>query len=364
MVKRRILKLFVNVCVSSMLCACSSIGPDTVIRDRSDYGTAIEDSWKQQTMLNIVKLRYGDFPVFLEVSQVIAGYSFSSSAQASFNAANASGGTIGQFAVGGGLLTQGTYTDRPTVIYAPLTGNVFLKQIMTPIQPSALLFMLQSGYAADLIMPIVVNSINGVNNASERGVSRPADPQFIRLVQLIRDLQLADRVQVRLERAKDANPNAFISLQPSKDPQLAAKSKEIRTILHLNPELNEFGVYYGGDLGKDNEISIMTRSMLQIMLELGTLVQVPAPDIAAGEATSGVVVTQHAEAQAPALLKIVSGNAPPKDAYVAVRYAGHWFWIADTDIRSKYTFGLIMLMFSISETSPPTSPPQVTVPLG
>jgi hypothetical protein len=362
MAKCRILKLFVSVCVSSLLCACSSIGPLTVERDRSDYGSAIGDSWKQQTLLNIVKLRYGDFPVFLEISQVIAGYQFQSTAGMAFNAANSSGATIGQFAVGGGLLAQGTYTDRPTVIYAPLTGTLFLKQLMTPIQPSALLFMLQSGYAADLVMPIVVNSINGVNNASERGVSRPADPQFLRLVKLIRDLQLADRVQVRIERAKDGNPNAFILIQPSKDPQLAAKSKEIRAILHLNPGLNEFGVYYGGDLGKDNEISIMTRSMLQIMLELGTLVQVPAADIAAGEATPGAVFTQSSEAQPPALLKVLSGNAPPTDAYVAVPYDGHWFWIANTDIRSKYTFGAVMLMFSISDTGLPASAPVVTVP--
>lgn len=359
---RRILLIFSNMLIASMLCACSSVGPATVERDRSDYGTAIGDSWKQQTLLNIVKLRYGDFPVFLEISQVIAGYQIQSTVGAGFNAGNSSGTTVGSFVVGGSVLAQGQYTDRPTVIYAPLTGTGFLKQLMTPIPPSALLFMLQSGYAADRIMPIMVNSINGVSNASARGVSRPADPKFIRLVQLLRDLQLADTVQVRTARPKGGAESAFIAVLPSKDPQLVAESEEIRGILHLRPGLQEFAVYYGGDLGKDNEISIMTRSMLQIMLELGAIVQVPVADVAAGKATLGVVDGQSSETQPPSLLKVASGDTAPKDAYVAVPYNGHWFWIANTDIRSKYTFGAVMLMFSISDAGPQTAAPVVTVP--
>ena len=46
----------------------------TVARDRFDYITAISDSWKAQMLLNVVKLRYADAPVFLDVASVITQY--------------------------------------------------------------------------------------------------------------------------------------------------------------------------------------------------------------------------------------------------------------------------------------------------
>jgi hypothetical protein len=61
---------------------------------------------------------------------------------------------------------------------------------MTPIPPSSVLFMLQSGYSAELIMPIILDSINGLNSESNR-LRRPADPKFTPLVELMREGQLS-----------------------------------------------------------------------------------------------------------------------------------------------------------------------------
>jgi hypothetical protein len=41
---------------------CAHLGPTTVVADRCDYNTAIADSWKEQTLLNILKIRYEDLP--------------------------------------------------------------------------------------------------------------------------------------------------------------------------------------------------------------------------------------------------------------------------------------------------------------
>ena len=55
---------------------CASIGPTTVPRDRVDYITAVAESGRKQTLLNVVRMRYGTVPSFLDVSSVISAYAF------------------------------------------------------------------------------------------------------------------------------------------------------------------------------------------------------------------------------------------------------------------------------------------------
>src|SRR3954463_507980 len=92
---------------------CSHLGPRTVAVDRFDYSSAIADSWKQQTLLNIVKLRYMDLPVFVDVASIVAGYSLQTGVTVTgvSSSARAIQGDYGSIA------GQAVYTDRPTITY-------------------------------------------------------------------------------------------------------------------------------------------------------------------------------------------------------------------------------------------------------
>ena len=269
----------------------------------------------------------------------------------------------GPAAVGGSAAAGATYVDRPTVIYAPLTGNDFIKKLMSPVPPSAVLFLLQSGYSAEVVLPLTVDSINGIANDSRRpGMTRVADPQFTRLTQLLLGLQRANALQIRIERSRDNSETVVVGFPPQGSPELTARIAELRSLLHLTRPAQGYVVRYGGYSGHGDEIALATRSMLQVMAELGVNAQVPEADVAAGRATAGATSLHPPEAGPAPVLTILSGSAPPSDAHAAVLYKGRWFWIADTDVRPKLIFGGVMLLFSISEVGVRSAPPVVTVP--
>ena len=107
------------LCVTLVLIAgCNSFGPTTISRDRFDYSGALAKSWKNQMLLNLVKMRYLDLPVYLEVGQIVSGYSVQTDLVAAGQVARTGAGDTFL-----GLGARGTFTDRPTITYTPLPGR-------------------------------------------------------------------------------------------------------------------------------------------------------------------------------------------------------------------------------------------------
>ena len=56
------------------LCGCFSLGTTRFYEDQLGYARALGDAENSETLLNVVRLRYGDTPIALQATQVISGY--------------------------------------------------------------------------------------------------------------------------------------------------------------------------------------------------------------------------------------------------------------------------------------------------
>jgi hypothetical protein len=338
-----------------LLAGCASMGPPTITRDRFDYVTTISDSWKRQTLLNLLKVRYADAPVFMDVAAVISSYSLEG--EVTLGGEYARPGRGDAFASVG---ATGRYADKPTISYQPLTGAKFASSLMVPIPVSGILFLLQSGYPADFVLRICVNSINGLDNAyGGSGNPRAGSPRFQELLAAMRESQSEGVTGFRVKTGKDGQAIVMF-IRPANERQTAS-SQKVRELLGLNAGGREFSVVSGSLPDDDQQIAILTRSILQVMIDLGSYIDVPATDVAEGRVFSP---QRSAEQQRlfPQLIAVHHGAEPPADAYVAVPYRNQWFWISDRDQRSKQILTSLMLMFSLTEGAAPQAAPVVTIP--
>jgi hypothetical protein len=337
---------------------CTHLGPRTVAVDRFDYSTAIADSWKQQTLLNIVKLRYMDLPVFVDVSSVVSGYSMQTGVSVN--------GTLStEKAIQGNFLTAGgsaIYTDRPTITYVPLTGEKFLRGLITPIDPKNIFFMLQAGYPADFILGLTIEGMNGVRNRSTAGgTAREADPEFIRTLQLLREVQAAGAVGMRVEEDKAKEQTAVLFFRRDDVPaDILEKTAEIRRLLKLPADQQKFVLAYSPVRGATNELAVNSRSMLQIMSAFASYLDVPETDLKEHRATPSLQTTNSADNSDP--VEIKCSKEKPADSFAAVHYRNHWFWVDDRDWRTKRALTAIVFFFTLAETGDSGQLPLITIP--
>jgi hypothetical protein len=338
------------------LASCHSVGPTTIPRDRFDYSTAIGDSWKRQTLLNIVRLRYADPPIFVDVGQVIAGYSLET--VVSVAGVSSSAGAADNASLG----AQGRFTDRPTITYTPLTGNRFIENIVTPISPLAIFETIEHGFPAHAMLQIGVVSINGLRNVdTDLDGGRPADPRFLEVAQLLRDAQRRGAVGTRTRVDATGGRAMVVTLRnPRATDEDRVTGLRVRELLGLDPEATEFELVGGEFSMHPRQIAVRGRSLLRVLQVLALQVDVPEQDIAEGRATSGLAVPGAGTPQGA--FRVLSTDDEPEDAFVSVRYRGTYYYVSDRDLSSKRFLSFIMILFSLADRSEDAAKPVITIP--
>jgi hypothetical protein len=341
---------------------CASIGPGTVARDRFDYTSAVAESWKSQMLLNLVKLRYGDTPVFLDVGQIVSGYTVQSTFTAGGSIFSTSGVVPGVPSSSVTLGAQGQYTDRPTITYAPLAGERFARSLMTPIPPAALLSLIQAGNPVDLVLRLGVHVVNGIQNRYGGDVrARPADPEFYVLLDRLRRIQLSGAIGLRVRRI-DRDEAVLMTFRGERNESIEPDVLAVRQMLGLDLAGREFQVVYGSVAANDTQIAILSRSILEILVDLSSFIAVPEVHVADRRVSPTADPEVGPSGPIRPLIQIGSSPERPADAFLAVPYRGYWFWIDDRDMGSKRLFTFLMFMFTLVETGGKEGAPVLTIP--
>ena len=350
------------IMLSLLLPACSRFGPRRVPLDSFDYNEAIARSSNEQMLLNLVRLRYREVPVFLAVGSVITQYFY-----------------LGDMNTGVsfGKLTEGAsheiinakarmlYAERPTITYSPLIGQEFAQQLLTPI-PSELIFSLvQSGWPPDQLLMMGLERLNKVENIHFGTVPSTESLEGLRTFQHVVQLmiELSRRRALEMQSNKSETPNTrSLVFEKVQDNETQMLINELKSILGLDPDHSVFRVTRRLIGRNPDEITVRVRSLLTMMGFLSRGVEIPAAHI---EEKRVEEMTLPVDAELRSLLfplRIHSRVDKPTDAFVAVRHYDHWFYIAHSDHMSKQAFGLLTYLFQMQAPQAQTLGPMITVP--
>lgn len=364
----------------------------------------------EQLLLNIVRLRYDEMPLFLQVSSISTQFS-----------AQQSAGVSGSFPEGApnvfGLNGSASYIESPVVTWSLPDSRDYLSRLLAPMSADQLTVLAQSGLDAARIFRIGVKKMNRLRNRDylvHQGIVEPDTyDEFLEVLQLLDVLRredlidfaygvksstgagkipldrldtraIPDGLQYGLQFMTRDNPNIFeplklfkpLFIRFSKRSDDDPRAQRLRTLLDLDPTKYSFGIVDTGSSGIEQlrsesgkltqvfdpsidlgEILLNNRSIMEILRFASTCVQVPEEDLKSGSARGG---SGHVD---PDWLNILASADEPSDTWLKVRYNGYWFSIAANDLNSRETFMLLDALFASVVGNVPGAKPLLTLPV-
>jgi hypothetical protein len=101
--------------------------------------------------------------------------------------------------------------------------------------------------------------------------------------------------------------------------------------------------------------------LIQIMLEVGSQIELPDGHVREGRATPGFAEKSDGDGHVR-YLRIHASPSKSDQAFLSIRYRDYWFWIDDRDIKAKRNFAFLMYLFALAETGSKQPLPLITIP--
>jgi hypothetical protein len=411
--RRSIARVAVVLAAWSALSGC--VGPNAIRYTRLRYNEVVRDTNDEQLLMNIVRLRYADSPVFIDLPNITSQFEMS-------GGTGYLGGYGNQFKGGTTSLGNGSLSlrDTPTLSYHPREGREIAKSLLTPLS-SDLFIVVNAGADIEQLLLLATNDINDVRNAPRSTYLIPKvgddNALFLRAIRLLASIRTRDGSELAFgtneetDGASDPIPESaihgrdllnaahdgYVFRAKEEEGRMTVLKREKDLVLKIrdpfvnSPEMLEvehiFDLIPGQSMYKikseltdeayqrqrrpnplgNDTIYMNLRSVLQIMTFLSKGVCVPDEHV-----ISGVVpVTPGTDGQPFDWTQVTAGHFTvhaqkhrPRNAEVAVPYRGYWFYIAGDDVQSRATLAILEVFFALQESGDKPTGPLLTLPVG
>ena len=366
-----------------LISGCASQGAKRIPADRFDYNAAISSSAREQMLLNIVRSRYQEMPVFLDVGSMVAQYSYIRGAGLSYfrefinnSIAPTSDTASAEVNVG--------FSEFPTITYVPLAGESFAKHLYSEVPAEIFFASAQAGYSVDLLMRIGLQRIGASENmsfAEVRVAEQSASDikkleRFARTVDIIYVLNNAQLIKFQMvkgdietdtETGEKTGENTqqlerYFIIADEVPEDMRPLVAELRQLLGITNG-NRFRIIGPtADISED-EIPVQGRSVIAMMKFMGRGVEIPVEHLERGWVVDYGLQTSKAEA-AKRLFPFImrSSRNRPNNAFAAVSYQDYWFYIEQQDIISKRALEHLMIMYQLKAPLSESTGPVLTMP--
>ena len=355
-----------------LISGCAARGAKRMPADRFDYNAAIAQSTREQMLLNIVRSRYLEVPVFLTVSSVLTQYEYDSSL-----------GLGGIFESGSGTNdiffgeTNLRFSERPTITYLPVEGQEFSAHLLSDIPAEIIFAAAQAGWPVDVFMRIAIQRLGAAENMSFGEIPASGDSgsktqiesdlkklkRFERMINLIFILSDSEVIEVQLVE-ENGKTERYLIIAEEVAEDLRPMLGELRQLIGLSNR-NRFRITDRVTNLKDDEISIQTRSVMAMMEFMARGVEVPLEHLEDGWVIDyGLQSSEGEMAKALIPFTMHSNKNRPENVFAAVRFRGFWYYIDHADITSKRALSLIIVVFRLQAPTPSGAAPILTLPTG
>ncbi len=228
---------------ASILAGCQA-GPGLYESSFTQYNDAVRKTLDEQMLANLVRMRYFESPIFLQVSSINTSFTVGASVGVSGTAVsggnNSTGANLGA-----------TYSETPTISFSMPESREYYGRLLAPLSAKQVTSLVLGGFDTDLVFRTAIRGINGLKNQSvEFGESTEesvTNARFREMLELIMKLRSEGIVDIELG-GKETFWSSPVPMEVTTDIANVILLAAATFALSNDAEIVEYGVDQDGQL--------------------------------------------------------------------------------------------------------------------